>query len=319
MKIQYRAQSQAGFTLVELMVAMTIGLLVSAAALQLFIGGAITARLQEANAQLQDSGVFGIGYIAQDIRLANYGNVSNPELNDTATWGGIVLTGDATSGNLPFASVNSSWLSHSEGDNGWSGLSNVDAGASDQLTIQFIAPNDMTNCEGENVSAGDYIIQRYFLRKDMTTGAAATDYVLACDANKKPTATGNPGVLSDIKEFGGASLGEAIIPRVDYVRFYLGTRIGNKFAYYTINQYRDAATAARAATPAKAVPRILSVKIVTLVRSRDKINSKDIDAATQSFDFPDIEGVKANDTTSKYIRRMYSTTIAIRNAMGEKI
>ena len=35
MKIQYRAQSQAGFTLVELMVAMTIGLLVSAAALQL--------------------------------------------------------------------------------------------------------------------------------------------------------------------------------------------------------------------------------------------------------------------------------------------
>lgn len=316
---QYYGQHQIGFTLIELMVALTIGLLVSAAALQLFTGGIITTRLQEANAQLQDSGVFGVGYITQDIRLANYGNVNNPELNDTTTWGGIVLTGDAGNSNLPFTSVDSSWLSHSKGDKDWSGVSNVDAGASDQLTIQFVAPNEMANCEGEIVSAGDYVIQRYFLRKDTTAGSATTDYALACDANKKPTVTGNPATLADIKEFGGTNAGEIIMPRVDYVRFYLGTRINDRFAYYTIKQYRDAATAARAASPVKTVPRIVSIKMVTLVRSRDKVNSKDIDVATQSFDFPDIKGIKASDTTTKYMRRMYSTTAAIRNAMGEKI
>ncbi|TXJ07726.1 MAG: prepilin-type N-terminal cleavage/methylation domain-containing protein, partial [Acinetobacter sp.] len=81
---------QQGFTLIELMVALTIGLLVSAAALQLFTGGVITTRLQEANAELQDSGIFGLEYVARDVRLANFGNVSNHELHDQTPFGGIV-------------------------------------------------------------------------------------------------------------------------------------------------------------------------------------------------------------------------------------
>lgn len=325
---------QQGFTLIELMVALTIGLLVSAAALQLFTGGVITTRLQEANAELQDSGIFGLEYVARDVRLANFGNVSNPELHDQTPFGGIVLTGDATNGNLPFASVDASWLSHSKGDTGWSGVSNVDAGASDQLVIQFIAPNNMVNCEGKEVVAGEYVIQRYFMRKDTATGAAATDYVLACDANKKPAATGKPTALADITEFGGSSnTGEVIMPRVDYVRFYLGTRIGNtnSMAYYTINQYKTAVAAARtadttansAATPPvprqNTIPRIVEVKMVVLVRPRSSTSSNQIDPTSQTFAFPDVAAVKPSDTSSKYIRRMYSTTMALRNAIGEKI
>ena len=51
--------------------------------------------------------------------------------------------------------------------NHWKGLSNIQnssdaAVQSDQLTIQFIAPTNMTNCEGVNVLAGDLIVERYF-------------------------------------------------------------------------------------------------------------------------------------------------------------
>lgn len=155
-----KKNTQNGFTLLELMVALALGLIISAAAIQLFIGGFLTSRMQEANAELQNSGVFGLDYIARDIRLANYG-VSRPDLNDQTPWGGIVLTAinaTDTSTNIPYPAgapfVSVGLLSHSLGSgeavsnvkNEWQGLSNVNL-PSDQLTIQFVAPNAMVNCE----------------------------------------------------------------------------------------------------------------------------------------------------------------------------
>ena len=51
---------QKGFTLIELMVALALGLIVIAAAIQLFVGGILSSRLQQANAEIQDSGIFGL-------------------------------------------------------------------------------------------------------------------------------------------------------------------------------------------------------------------------------------------------------------------
>lgn len=79
---------QKGFTLVELMVALTLGLLISAAAIQLFLGGLLTSRMQEANAELQNSGIFGLDYVTRDLRLANYINTDFPSLNERTPWGG---------------------------------------------------------------------------------------------------------------------------------------------------------------------------------------------------------------------------------------
>ncbi|EXE97941.1 prepilin-type N-terminal cleavage/methylation domain protein [Acinetobacter sp. 1592897] len=68
-------EKQQGFTLIELMVALALGLILVAAATQLFIGGILSSRLQKANAEIQDSGIFGLDYIIRDIRLVNYGNI----------------------------------------------------------------------------------------------------------------------------------------------------------------------------------------------------------------------------------------------------
>ncbi|EPK7366863.1 PilW family protein, partial [Acinetobacter baumannii] len=180
------SNKEQGFTLIELIVALALGLILVAAATQLFIGGLLSSRLQKANAEIQDSGIFGLEYMARDIRLLNYGNVVNPQLTDTTPWGGIVLTGStATNANninfIPKVDTNTyipeALLSRGAGDtvstvnNYWKGLSNIQNSSnaevqSDQLTIQFIAPTNMTNCEGVNVLAGDLIVQRYFLRVD---------------------------------------------------------------------------------------------------------------------------------------------------------
>ena len=284
------------------MVALALGLIISAAAVQLFTGGLITTKLQQAGAELQDSGIFGLEYMAHDIRLANYGNVSNPELNTTTNRGGIVLTSGLSGNvNLPI-DLDSSFLTSSNG------VSNVDV-ASDQLTILFMTPSKMFNCEGAEVEAGEYVLQRYFLRKD-ENGKNATDYALACDANKPPANS-----ISEINGMGSDS--QIIMPRVDYLRFYLGTQNNDKkdLEYSTIEKYiKDSKVET---TPDTKLPRIVSVKIGVIVRSKDDTKSDLIDIS-KPIPFLN-ESVNLNNGENKYLRREYSTTVALRNAMGEPL
>jgi len=320
-------KGRQGFTLIELMVALVLGLLVSAAAIQLFTGGLLSSRMQEASAELQNSGIFGLDYIAKDIRLANYANTTNPELNEQTSWGGIVLTArtaSVTTANIPIPAsapyISNGLLSHSQGagdtlsttTNEWRGLSNVDL-TSDQLTIQFISPNAMMNCEGASVQAGDYVIQRYFVRRDPASATSGTNYGLACDANQ-PTATGTTPVLPPTAISGFGDAGEIIIPRVDHFTVQLGTKnAAGNLAYYTINQYRTLAATARAASATP--PRIIAVKLGVLVRSMDNTNNSSIDLTQQ---IPILnQNVTLSDTTTKYARRVYTTNITLRNGLGE--
>ena len=320
--------SQAGFTLIELMVALALGLLITAAAIQLFLGGLLTSKMQQANAELQNSGVFGLDYVARDLRLTNYINTDFPNLNEQTPWGGVVLTArtaTVTDANIPIPAaapyISTGLLSHSVGtgesvsstQNEWQGLSNVNL-ASDQLTIQFVAPNAMVNCEGANVQAGDYVIQRYFVRRAVATATTGTDYGLACDANT-PTPTGTTPVAepTTISGFGGA--GELIMPRVDQFAVQLGVRnAAGNMAYYTINQYRTVAAAARTALAEP--PRIISVKTAVLVRSTDNTRNNDINL-TGNINILN-QSVTLTDTTNRFARRVYSTTVTFRNGLGEK-
>ena len=316
-------EKQQGFTLIELMVALALGLILVAAATQLFIGVILSSLLQKANAEIQDRGIFGLDYIVRDIRLVNYGNIINPQLNDTTPWGGIVLTGSkATNNNNPY--IADALLSRGAGDtvstlnNQWKGLSNIQnssnaAVQSDQLTIQFIAPSNMTNCEGVNVLAGDLVVERYFLRLD-NNGSSQQDYALACDANTPSTTpTAQP---TSVDGFGDA--GQIILPRIDHFHVLLGAKnAAGNFAYYTIPQYRVAAQAARDATPTQLAPRILSIQISVLARSTNNAQNKAVDP-NQTFVMLD-QTVHASDTSTRFLRRVYSTTIALRNAMGEKL
>lgn len=289
---------QMGFTLVELIVALAIGLIVSAAALQLFTGGLITTKMQEASAELQDSGVFGIDYIARDIRLANFGNVNNPVLDTSTPNGGIVFSsGDPASvkANLQLKDVSAGLLTKSGG-------TSETSASSDQLTIMFQAPNNMMNCEGRQVQANEYVIQRYFLRTDNKNLA------LACDAN-------TPGsMVPSIVGLNDTNKGEVIMPRVDLVRFYIGAKVGNNFSYYTIEQFKKAVNGATSPN----VPRVVSIRMMVLVRSKDPITNKNIDPSKESFNFPD-GVVTLKDKSTKYLRRLYTTNIALRNGLGEKI
>lgn len=184
MKVSYRHnynKSQQGFTLIELMVSLVLGLLVSAAVVQVYIINAKTAGIQAGASELVEDATFNVPVIERKVRLASLGLAN--KVKDDQPGAGIILTSannapkdkdgnkqldnlknpeDIDATNLPkditisSKPVEVALLTHT-GDqatngkkNEWTGASNFDL-KSGQLTIQYRAPQNMYDCEGKLV------------------------------------------------------------------------------------------------------------------------------------------------------------------------
>lgn len=172
----------AGFTLVELMIALALGLIIVAAAIMLFLTGQKSYVLQAGMSDLQDNANFGLNYIAKDIRLTNL-NVVKADIDDETQYGGVVLTSSVNATEIPAVpatpttpavlavplsnlyktivgnSANASVLTRSNGITGWTGVSNVKLSTggnlfSDQLTLQYI-PQYVLNDKGTAATTDD--------------------------------------------------------------------------------------------------------------------------------------------------------------------
>ncbi len=63
---------QRGFGLVELMISITLGLVLSAAVIQVFIAARASTDLQDALSQTQENARFAMRYVGKEIRMAGY-------------------------------------------------------------------------------------------------------------------------------------------------------------------------------------------------------------------------------------------------------
>lgn len=175
MNIKY---TQDGFSLIELMISLTLGLLISAAVMQIYLTSVKTSSVQAGGTDILEASIFGIQNIEKSIRLSNLGmaDTNNP-FTPTA---GLVMTSDSSlvsttqtdksknnmngikmggtkssagaeeitagyltrSGNQSTSSVNNAWKA---------GNSNITDLKSSQLTIQYEAPQNMYDCEGSLV------------------------------------------------------------------------------------------------------------------------------------------------------------------------
>lgn len=335
---------QVGFTLIELMIALALGLVISAAALMLFLTASRSQALQQGQASLQDDANFGLNTIIQDIRLGNLNTVQS-SVNDLSTYGGIVFRSSANAvtvtgtdrANLPITlignTVAQNLLSRSHGQTAgsapqWSGISNVNTFSSDQLTIQYLpqyikddkgtpATTDDVwyggfDCEGNSLEftlaqGRQVVVQRYFLRVDSNKSSNEPNLplALACDAGYYPL-NGNP---ASITGFGDA--GEIILKRVDHFRVLYGIQNGANFRYV------DAATYLALPTPR---PRILLVQLGILGRSNQSVGNDSAFLDDQVFQVLD-QAVKIKTPAAnspKYARQVVTQTVALRNTFGER-
>ncbi len=63
---------EAGFSVVEVMIALVVGLVVVAGVGQMYLGSKQSYRLNEAQSRMQEDGRFALEYLARNIRLAGY-------------------------------------------------------------------------------------------------------------------------------------------------------------------------------------------------------------------------------------------------------
>lgn len=368
--------SQQGYTLIELMVALVLGLLISAAAIQLFITSQNTFSLQQGGADVQDSSIFGLELMSRNVRMSNYGG-SRPIINDLTPIGGLVFTSDLGA-TLPTVNLQNVKLSDavvqdalltrgagltvSSVTNEWQGLSNVSivgggVAQSAQLVIQYRAPQDMFDCEGQRALGprpskiaidskdpwgvvydadgkiispsrmidGDVVVERYFLRKD-TTGVAtgenaARALVLACDAGRYSVNNAEQIKVKNIPLQGFGEAGQVLMTRIDQFDIRLGVEVAaDQVRYYTVKDYLkmtppviDGVSGAR--------PRIVSLQVAILARGQGKSSSQALDPDQQyqmlgqnvKLTTPDSSG----GSKAGYVRKVYSTTIALRNGRGE--
>ena len=294
--------ARSGFTLIELMISLVLGLLISAAVMQVYVISARTITVQQSASEVQDSTIFALQGLDDHIRIANLGNpITN--ITDITNHGGIVLTGNNI-GDSTYTGVGN--LTKSADSAGWTGLSNMDAVESDQLTIQYknITPNSLYDCEGTEVTASssNWVIERYFVRlaSSASSGTGVQDLVLACDAGRVTAA----GAVSD---FGGN--GVVIIPAVDQFKVLLGAQTDvDNLTYLSAKDYLTLAK--ELALEDK--PVITTVKLGVIVRS-----STPLITDTDKEDFTVLgsdQKLKTDSDRKKYYRRSYESTILLRNA-----
>lgn len=318
---KYMNGHQAGFTLIELMISLVLGLIVSAAVIQVYLINVKTSSIQASGSELQDASVFGLQQLEKSIRLANLGNPTT-RIDGTTRNGGIVLTGlniGVPNPSEPDPYSHTGYLTRRAGDtavgtNGWTGISNTNTD-SDQLTIQYtnITGAPMTDCEGATAAVNDIVIERYFLRlaTSNTSTTAIKDLVLACDAGRvnKDGGIDKSMPTTDSRTFGQA--GQEFIVNVDQFKVLLGAQYttganAGQLIYLPSSAYL-------AITTDK--PAITSVKIGLIVHGSTPI----IGSAEQSEfallgQSPTDNKLETDSSSKKKVRSTYETTTLLRNA-----
>ena len=76
-RIQFTASQQQGMSLIELMIAMTIGIFLVGAVFAVYLNGKQTFRTSETIARLQDDARYALTVIRNDVRLAGFWGLNN--------------------------------------------------------------------------------------------------------------------------------------------------------------------------------------------------------------------------------------------------
>jgi len=312
---------QMGFTLLELMIALALGLIISAAALQLFLTSQRSITTQQALSDIQNDSLFGLESITRDIRLANL-NAAQPYVDDSVLHGGIVLNGrNYSSKRLAAPKQNEADITLTTAlSTANQGPSNLNGLKSDQLVIQYRNILDSQfDCEGNGLSKDVYVVERYFLREDTNRNEPNKALALAC---KSMVYTGDTPAKIDL-----SGNGQIIIPRVDHFNVMLlvaqdgrngactandpAQKDGNMdcFGYMNIQDYMKLTAATK--------PQIVAVKIGLLIRSINTVGQNKFFNKDTSYQILQTNGKLTEDDKNKlYIRKVITQTIALRNGFG---
>jgi type IV pilus assembly protein PilW len=153
-RIPHAPVHQNGFSLVELMVTLTLGLLISAAVIQVLVSSSVTNKLNQAVAQVQESGRFIMGRLSAEFyEVGRYDLVTANIDNSVDT-----IAEAAYVQNNPIA------IPGDFGSIASLGSVQTASGGSDKLVVSMLGTEDCTgNSHGYAVDAEFHVVNHYFV------------------------------------------------------------------------------------------------------------------------------------------------------------
>lgn len=148
-------KKMSGFSLVELMVAITISLIILAAVSTLFVSSKKTYTTQDRLGRLQENARFAMQFITRDLRLAGYTGCINKLIPDT-TYFNRLNVAVATTPDVPLVATD---------------------GTTDEVTISFVDPVSSATLDAEMASPSSDITAKN------VTGISKGDMLIIADCS----------------------------------------------------------------------------------------------------------------------------------------
>lgn len=271
--------SQQGFTMLELIIAMALGLLIIAAATGVFLAGQRSLATQSGVGDLQQNAIFGIAQLTHELRHANLNTIEGNVIKRTTLGSGIVFSDQNVAGIDGAHTTQTSKVANTV----FRGISN------DQLTIQFRphVANLLQSCTGTSLGVDELNVQRYFIQP-MPQGD--NRFGLYCDADNNTDNFGSPRL---------------IIPDVEAFKVRFGTKLGRNMRYKTIAQLADN-------------DEIISIEVGLIMRSTHNLgSSNNVVNNAKAYQIAGQSTTLINQSESPtYLREAFSQVVAIRNSSG---
>lgn len=293
-----------GLSLVELMVSMAIGLVITIAVVSSYIGSLGATRVAEAQVRMNEDGQAALALLAQTIRMA--GNnpkqqdyaAANPRNQITATF--IIRGCDGTFSNIADAATAN-----------YASLTCTGSGGPDSIAVRYEAdrfntvPNTAgglpTDCLGQDLP----VITDTVLKN---VPAVATNVTYTVADNRfyvSSTASLSPGLYC--KGNGGAN-GQRLVENVEDLQFEYGTAPIAATTLTVAGYIGATAIDALSLDAADRWSKVLTVRICVVVRSEEAVAPD-----TASAGYTQCNGTANNSPPDLRLRRAYSTTVLLRN------
>ncbi len=134
--------TQRGVTLVELMVAMTLGLIILGSALQVFSANKQSFRLSKALSRIQEDGLYAIQSIARDLRMSGYIGCNSRQQVDVNV---------VAAGTPPAIDLASALFGYDDGEDWWVGASPPQDYTNTNLTICDVDGGGNATCQTSDI------------------------------------------------------------------------------------------------------------------------------------------------------------------------
>ena len=310
-----------GFTLLELLIAMTIGLVILAASLLVYTSSSRGSRLSQVETQLNEDGILALNLIQQQIKQAGYSQQIIP------SGGGATVLGN-------YSGLAVRGCDHGFTDSGLafdllacaSGTGPAALAIRYQATAENTLPTsggNATNCIGNGIlaltasqvspmptpAAGTFALadNRYFI----TSSNGHSN--LSCRGSESNGAANIIGtsqpLLMDVEDvvirYGVASQGSLeLASTYDPLRHQI-------VSYLSASDIEGLSLAGTIDDPTQnRWSRVLSVRVCLVMRSEQPVG----DAPDGAFNYKACDNTDAT-STDKYLRRAFTTTVLLRNRL----